>query len=84
MNITVDIKPEVKAELGRQAAEHGVGVEVYAASLLEEAAHLGAEPQMLSREQLNRTLQELTQFSNKIPLLPDSAFSRGSLYRDHD
>lgn len=84
MNIIVDVKPEVKAELGCQAAEHGVGVEAYAASLLEDAAHLGAGPKMLSQEQLRRTLQELTQFSNKIPLLPDTAFSRESLYRDHD
>ena len=33
---------------------------------------------------LTTTLQELAQFSHKIPLLPDEAFSRESLYRDHD
>jgi hypothetical protein len=42
MNITVDIKPEVKAELARQAAAQGRAVEAYAASLLEEAAHIPA------------------------------------------
>ena len=40
MTITVDIRPEVQAELARQAAEHGRAIEMYAASLLEEAVHL--------------------------------------------
>jgi hypothetical protein len=40
MTITVDITPEVQAELARQAAAHGRAVEVHAASLLEEAVHL--------------------------------------------
>ena len=42
MTITVDIRPEVQAELARQAAAHGRPVEAYAASLLEEAVHLPA------------------------------------------
>lgn len=37
MTIIVDIKPEVQEELARQAAEQGRAIEVYAASLLEEA-----------------------------------------------
>jgi len=40
MTITVDIKPEVQAELARQAAAHGMEIDAYAASLLEEAAQL--------------------------------------------
>ena len=42
MTITVDIKPEVQAELARQAAAHGRAIEAHAASLLEEAVHLPA------------------------------------------
>jgi hypothetical protein len=41
--ITVDIRPEVEAELARQAALRGKLVEAYAASLLEEAVHLPAD-----------------------------------------
>lgn len=37
MNITIDIKPEVEAELAAQAAARGVDVRAYAARLLEEA-----------------------------------------------
>ena len=44
MSITIDVKPEVQAELTRQAAARGRAVESYAASLLEEAVHLPAAP----------------------------------------
>jgi hypothetical protein len=84
MTIIIDIKPEVQEELSRRAAAHGVDIGAYAASLLEEAAHVPAGPKTLSQSQLENTLQELAQFSHKIPLLPDEAFSRESLYEDHD
>ena len=84
MTITVDITQEAEAELVRQAAEHGRAVEAYAASLLEEAAHLRAGQGRLSRERLENTLREIAQFSDRIPSLPDDAFTRESLYRDHD
>jgi hypothetical protein len=44
MTITVDIRPEVEAELIRQAAVRGRAIEVHAATLLEDAVHLQAEP----------------------------------------
>jgi hypothetical protein len=42
MTITVDIKPEVEAELARQAAARGSVIEAYVVGLLEEAVHLPA------------------------------------------
>ena len=39
MTITIDITPEVRAALARQAAAEGREVESYAASLLEQALH---------------------------------------------
>ncbi len=52
MTITVDLAPEVQAELARQAAVHSRAVEAYAASLLEEAVHLtaGSNRPVLDRE----------------------------------
>ena len=38
--ISVDVKPEIQAELARQAAADGRAIEAYAASLLEEAVQL--------------------------------------------
>jgi hypothetical protein len=43
MTITVDIRPEVQAELARQAAAHGRAIEAHAANLLEDAVHLPAD-----------------------------------------
>lgn len=42
MTITLDISPELQAELARQAAARGKGVDAYVASLLEEAARPAA------------------------------------------
>jgi plasmid stability protein len=84
VTITLDIRPEIQAELARQAAVHGRALEAHAVSLLEEAVQPGHPSKPLSQSELDRTLQELAQFSHKIPLLPNEAFSRESLYRDHD
>lgn len=84
MAMNIDLKPEVEAELSRQAAAHGVELDAYAASLLEEAVHTGGAPKPFTKEELGRTLDELSQFSHKIPLLSDDAFSRNSLYPDRD
>lgn len=44
MTLTLDIRPEVQAELARQAAARGCPIESVAASLLEEAVHLAPAP----------------------------------------
>ena len=71
MTITVDIKPEVAAELARQAAFRGRPVEAYAASLLEEAVQLpaGAPP-----HQRAKSLREV--FDAVRGLADDADFSR--------
>jgi hypothetical protein len=84
VRITIDIKAEVRAELGRRAAETNVDLDVYAARLLESAAGVPAVANRLTKSQLENTLRDLAQFSHKIPLLPDRAFSREGLYQDHD
>ncbi|MGA2772744.1 MAG: hypothetical protein ABSG26_18200 [Bryobacteraceae bacterium] len=43
MTIIVEIRPEVQAELARQAASRGSAIEAYAASLLEDAVQVPAE-----------------------------------------
>ncbi len=84
MTIIIEIKPEVEAELSRQAAAHGVDIVSYAASLLEEAAQIHSPAKRLNHGELDETLRELAQFSERITLLPDEALSRENLYRDHD
>jgi hypothetical protein len=75
MTITVDIRPEVQAELARQAAAHGRALEAHAASLLEDAVHLPPE------RPHSRTGQELIDACSKVRGLltdeeVDTLFSR--------
>ncbi|HEV2687205.1 MAG TPA: hypothetical protein VGV35_01585 [Bryobacteraceae bacterium] len=84
MTIILEIKPEAQAELSRQAAAHGVDIGAYAANLLEKAAHMPVASKKLDQDQFDKALRELAQFSHRISLLPDEAFSRESLYQDHD
>jgi type VI protein secretion system component VasF len=44
MTITIEIGGELQAELARRAAAQGMGIDAYAASLLEEVAHLPVVP----------------------------------------
>ena len=44
MTITVEVRPEVEAELARKDSMRGRPVEAYVATLLEEAVHLQPSP----------------------------------------
>lgn len=51
MTITLHIRPEVEAELTRQAAANGLEIEVYAANLLEEAVNASStKPEAAAQE----------------------------------
>jgi plasmid stability protein len=88
MTITVEIGPEVQAELSRRAAEHGSLAEAYAAGLLEEALRVPSRQPLiqvaLTEDQFEKALREIAIYSGKIPALPDSAFTRESFYQDHE
>ncbi|HYL76075.1 MAG TPA: hypothetical protein VEU96_17830 [Bryobacteraceae bacterium] len=82
MTIKLDIRPEVQAELARQAAAHGSELEPYAAGLLEEAVPIPAGSGLLDQQRFENTLREIAQFSHRIPSRPDEAFTRENLYQD--
>jgi hypothetical protein len=52
MTITLDIRPEIQAELARQAAALGREIESYAATLLEAAVHLPTDvvPELAAKD----------------------------------
>jgi len=51
MTITVDIRPEVEAELARKAAARGVDVPAYVATLIEQAG----QPEDAARPKYQRS-----------------------------
>lgn len=71
MTITIEITPEIEAELAAQAAARGLDVKTYATNLLEEAAR---PPQRHKRE------ETLSEFLLNSPL----AGSGINLERDKD
>jgi len=75
MTMMIEIKPEVQAELSRQAAAQGVDVNAYAASLLEGAVHLPAE--QVKGQTERRTGQSLVEVCAMVRGLTDDVdFSR--------
>ena len=62
MTIVVEIRPEVQAEIARQAALQGRAIEAHAATLLEEAVHLSPASFDLERAQAaGARIRELSQ-----------------------
>jgi hypothetical protein len=83
--IHVELRPESEARLTAAAHAKGLPVEEYAREVLEIAAAQATpftESQSLGEFQAS--LDALTRFSEKIPALPIEAFSRESLYEDHN
>jgi len=78
MTITLDIRPEVQAELARQAALQGRAIESVAASLLEGAVHpVFAGPPATATPPEHRTGQALIDaFADIRGLLSDEEIDR--------
>jgi hypothetical protein len=81
MQITVTIPDELAARAP------GLTPESYVEKLVAEQATAprgyGAGGR-LTREEFHASLDRLAQYSDKIPSLPDDAFTRASMYEDHD
>ena len=72
-------------ELAMQAARRGLDIAQYIDQILQAAAKpaLPRSPR-LTQEQIDAVLDGFAEFSDKIPILPDSAFTREAIYSDHD
>lgn len=82
--IQIELKPEIETQLLAEARAKGIEPSVYAANIIESAY---AHPLKMSRLSRNPVgvrewLDSLTQFSDRIPQLPDEAFDRESFYQD--
>ena len=84
--IQVELKPEIEARLVAEAHDRGMDPSVYAGSVIERAYVPGNGTRKPSRspEDIRAWLDSLTQFSDKIPQLPEEAFTRESFYQDHE
>jgi hypothetical protein len=83
MNVTLELKPEIEHRVTAEAAARGVSVEAYLTSLIEDRALL-LGPETITPEQFEADMDLLADGSERLPVLPPDAFSRESIYADHD
>lgn len=83
--IQIELRPETEARLAAEAEARGVEVRAYVESLLEQAiATIVISPRRRTREEMRSFFEALAANSDKIPQLPDEAFTRENFYQDHD
>lgn len=84
--IQIELRPEIEARLVAEAQARGVDIEAYVESLLEQAVTTPGTlaPRRRTREEMRAFYDALAAHSDKIPQLPDEAFTRESFYQDHD
>jgi hypothetical protein len=81
--IQLDIDPEIERRLVEAARARGLEPAAYASKILTDAVAY-TSPKHLTAEEFEAAMNELAKYSTKIPDLPDDAYSRESIYRDHD
>ena len=83
MTVRLELKPDIEANLAAQARARGIPLDAYLQSVIEDLARTeGVRPASL--QDLEATLDALAEMGRDLPHLPSSAFSRESIYRDHD
>jgi hypothetical protein len=82
MQVTVTIPDELAAQVQAQ----GLTPESYIEKLVaDQAASSHPQPDSVNKlANLEKFFEEMAMHSDKVPLLPDEAFTRQSFYRDHD
>ena len=83
MTIALHLRPEIEAKLAQRARDCGVSLETYVQSIVEGFAGSQTAPSA-SLEEFRATLDELAEMGRKLPAVPSAAFTRESIYRDHD
>jgi hypothetical protein len=81
MQITVDIPDEFAA----QVKARGLTPEGYVRSLIDDAVRTAPAPLPPPKPKMNleEFFRAMAAYSDKIPQLPDEAFTRVSFYQDH-
>lgn len=86
MPIHLELKPEVEERLGREASAKGVSVEAYVEDLIERqvSGQSGGAAPGINIEEIDRVLDALSEGSGDRSAPPPEAYTRESIYRDHD
>jgi hypothetical protein len=82
----MQIMVEIPDDLAAKVQARGLTPESYVRSLIEDAERRTPVPLLLRepRMSMKEFLEAMAANSDKIPVLPDEAFTRESFYQDHD
>ncbi len=83
MTVRLEIRPEIEASLHAQAAAKGIPLEAYLRNAIEDLAQAHASP-ATSLQELRATLDTLAEMGKNLPQVASAAFSRESIYQDHN
>ena len=79
MTVTIELTPELQARVEEQAVAQGVSLEAYLLSLIEAVA-LPAPGERASLAEFEAAMDSFSEGTETLPVLPEEAFSRESIY----
>lgn len=84
MTISIELKPEVEELLEQEAASRGVSVESYVEELIEQQVSQPHKTSRIGSEEIDQVLDSLAKSSDDRPVLQPEAYTRESIYKDHN
>ena len=84
MSISIELKPDVEERLEQEAAAKGVSVESYVEGLIEQQISQPHQTSHIGTEEIDHILDALAEGSEDRPVLPSEAYTRESIYQDHN
>ena len=83
MTVRLELKPEVEASLNDQAKAKGVPLDTYLQNVIEDLARTKTTTKP-DQEEFRMALDRLAEMGKNLRSVPSSAFSRESIYQDHN
>ena len=83
MALILHLSPDLEETLATEARDRGLSLDDYVRTLLEHR-FVPKREQKMTLEEFEAILEDLAEFSDKIPELPPEAFTREGIYRDHN
>jgi hypothetical protein len=84
MAIRVTLKPEVEAELRRQAEARGESAEEFAAALVAQQVRTWLDPPRASLGEFEQALDSFSEGTERLPVLTDEDLSRESVLGERE
>jgi len=84
MSISIELKPEIEELLEQEAAAKGISVESYVEELIEQQVSHPHRTSHIGSEKIDHVLDSLAEGSDEPPVLKPEAYTRESIYQDHN